>query len=901
MTARKIRLWLLPAAAIAVVFVLHALMATQAAASAALPLTVPLRWQDELVDKVGAVGAASSLALDSNGYAHIAYYDFTYHALKYAAWDGIAWTLDTVETGLGELRSAEDPLRSALAVYGGNAYIVYEKYDAATGRRYLRYAVGGPGGWNVSTLSTDSLSTYAYAPSLRRAPNGSLHVSFTLRNRLLQFSPQQIIYARLDLTSTNWLSQSVATSEDWDHGVVSSLALDANNRPHIAYGGVGFPNGPRLLNYLHWSGTSWLTQTVTNDGNLPSIAVDAAGNAHIAFLDSDINPLVKYAHWNGAAWQLENVLTCACSRGPSLALNTLDRPRIAIDNLYAQWNGTAWLSETLQLDASPVESSLALDGAGNPHISYADSDYNDLHHVSWAPDWQTRPVAASATDARLALDLRGRPFVSYNAPSANLLLANWTSGGAWQYRSVAPDAPYASLELQYDANRQPLPILSYQNDHLQNQEVARWNGTAFVTQTVDSHTYSGYYSSLALNGPNPTISYFDFGNGGVTYASFNISNWIVRPDTAQPANAAGERRSLSLGVAPLCCKSYIGYYHAISHTLRLATWDGTYWTDFVVDGSNGDNVGQYASLAVDRASGEPAIAYYDATHQAIKYAFRSGNTWSFRVVDAAVQGVTAVSLQLALNSNQYPRIAYTAQADNSLRLAWAVTTTEPMAWVTETVGTFATLPPQAIASRVQQRDHLAWSHFSAGVVYAFHSATLPYPVDYNPLQPCVEPQANPSTAGRALASLRAMSPADLPYADDLTTLRALRDTFALSTAGRRYIDLYYQHAPETGALAVANPSLLWDSYRTLQNFLPGFKSLAVGSGDDIVISQGMVDEVNDIADRLVAAGSPALGSAINTERAKYNHLQDFAGKTFKQASDILGTSVRRVYLPLTRR
>jgi len=137
--------------------------------------------------------------------------------------------------------------------------------------------------------------------------------------------------------------------------------------------------------------------------------------------------------------------------------------------------------------------------------------------------------------------------------------------------------------------------------------------------------------------------------------------------------------------------------------------------------------------------------------------------------------------------------------------------------------------------------------------------------------------------------------------DDLTTLRALRDLFALSTAGRRYINLYYQYAPETGRLAIANPSLLWDSYRTLQNFLPGFQSLAVSDGSDIVITQQMVDQVNDIADRLVAAGSSALGSAINAERAKYNHLQDFAGKTFKQASDLLGVSVQRVYLPLTRR
>ena len=186
-------------------------------------------------------------------------------------------------------------------------------------------------------------------------------------------------------------------------------------------------------------------------------------------------------------------------------------------------------------------------------------------------------------------------------------------------------------------------------------------------------------------------------------------------------------------------------------------------------------------------------------------------------------------------------------------------------------------------------------------MYAFHSATLPYPIDYNPLQPCVEPGFNPLSVGRGRAQLQATSAADLPYVDDLTTLRALRDMFALSTAGRRYINLYYTYAPETGRLGLANPSLLWDSYRTLQNFLPGFKSLAAGDGSDIVITQQMVDQVNNIADRLVAAGSPALASVIDTERAKYNHLQDFAGKTFQQAAGLLGVSVQRVYLPLIRR
>src|SRR5437667_8759604 len=108
----------------------------------------PLRWQDELVDKLGDVGHQSSLALDSNGYPHIVYYDFTFYTLKYAEWNGTAWTLDTVDTNAGHDADINFPLRSALAVHGGVAYIVYEKFYSETQNHFLRYAFGGPGAWS---------------------------------------------------------------------------------------------------------------------------------------------------------------------------------------------------------------------------------------------------------------------------------------------------------------------------------------------------------------------------------------------------------------------------------------------------------------------------------------------------------------------------------------------------------------------------------------------------------------------------------------------------------------------------------------------------------------------------------------------------------------------------------
>lgn len=184
------------------------------------------------------------------------------------------------------------------------------------------------------------------------------------------------------------------------------------------------------------------------------------------------------------------------------------------------------------------------------------------------------------------------------------------------------------------------------------------------------------------------------------------------------------------------------------------------------------------------------------------------------------------------------------------------------------VGTFAGGPPPGLASRAQERDMIAFSYPTGGIGYAFRAASLPYDLDYNPLQPCADPQPlDYSSLGSTLAQVRALAPSALAQVDDLTTLRAL----------------------------------LWDTYRTLQNFVPGFQALAAGRGDSLVITPDMVDQANNIADRLVAAGSPALGAAINTERGKYNYLQAFAGKTFAQAATLLGIAIHSTYLPLIRR
>src|SRR5262249_50281280 len=143
--------------------------------------------------------------------------------------------------------------------------------------------------------------------------------------------------------------------------------------------------------------------------------------------------------------------------------------------------------------------------------------------------------------------------------------------------------------------------------------------------------------------------------------------------------------SLSAGGSPIGAEDYIAYWDAARKNLRLATWDGSQWADEVIDGGQGDVAGQFVSLAVDRTPGPPAMAYLDASQGAIRCAFWSSG-WVTHTVDAGLQGISDISLSLALFSAQYPRIAYTDKVDKSLRLAWSTVPTTT--WTVETVAAF---------------------------------------------------------------------------------------------------------------------------------------------------------------------------------------------------------------------
>ena len=87
------------------------------------------------MDSAGIVGAYTSLALDASGHPHISYHDYVNEALKYAAWSGSSWDVETVDA------PDRTGLYTSLALEAdGYAHISY--FDATS--RDLRYTTTRP-------------------------------------------------------------------------------------------------------------------------------------------------------------------------------------------------------------------------------------------------------------------------------------------------------------------------------------------------------------------------------------------------------------------------------------------------------------------------------------------------------------------------------------------------------------------------------------------------------------------------------------------------------------------------------------------------------------------------------------------------------------------------------------
>ena len=257
----------------------------------------------------------------------------------------------------------------------------------------MKYAVKSGATWTIEVADAGCGSTCAlngYFPSLALDSSGNPHVSYYgnsggINNGYLKYAVK---------SGGTWQTQIVDT--DGDSGNETSIAVDASGRPHIAY--VRYPSllshGPNTLKYAAKVGKAWTIEVVDTSGRMTfcSIALDSSGNPRISYHEWNLGSLL-YAAKSGGVWKTEPVDQPAnvdVGRYSSLAVDPkTNSPQVSYFDIssrvlkYAASNGQNWLTQVVDFNGDVGRfSRLALDPSGGVHISYYDATTYSLKYAS---------------------------------------------------------------------------------------------------------------------------------------------------------------------------------------------------------------------------------------------------------------------------------------------------------------------------------------------------------------------------------------------------------------------------------------------------------------------------------------------------------------------------------------
>jgi hypothetical protein len=299
-------------------------------------------------------------------------------------------------------------------------------------------------------------------------------------------------------------------------GQRTRLAIDSNGYPHISYDDDTYTE----LKYARWNGSAWNIETLDPFGYnvFSSIDLDCNDYPHIAYHTGNE---LKYARWNGSTWNITTLSDTFVLGFPSIVIDNLDYPHIAWrhdqkDLIYTYWNGSEWVSEYVD---SPIshDVSLVLDRHGYPHLAY--HARARLHYAKWNGSAWNIGIPDSVTETgfissvSLVLDSRGYPHIAYHEhPTELLKYAEW-NGSAWSVQTIDP------LGIGYDSSialdKNDYPHISYRG--LPSTRYAKWNGTDWEIEVIED--VIGFGSSIALDQNDvPHISYSDYFNRNLKYA-----------------------------------------------------------------------------------------------------------------------------------------------------------------------------------------------------------------------------------------------------------------------------------------------------------------------------------------------------------------------------------------------
>ena len=318
------------------------------------------------------------------------------------------------------------------------------------------------------------------------------------------------------------------------------------------------------------TGYTWQLDTVDTNGAKPSLAVDADGVPHIAYLLEAMPGFVKYAVPNNDGWDISTISTGYFYGPLDIQVSGQGVPQISYhdhdneDAAYAILVDGQWQVETISHPGHDGwDNNLAIDSSGRPHIVSIDpSQFGSKSGVEYATfdgqNWTVEEVGSGSVPYEfgsfIALDSQDRPHVVWFDDDEKDLKYATNDGTGWVVTTVESQGDvgrYASLAIDSQDN----PVISYYQPDGNTSgyiKVARWDGARWDIQRVDKleNVFTGFLgarktSSIVLDGnDNPIVAYSD--EELVKLAVWDGGQWLIDTAFTADGNPWGQQVSMAI-------------------------------------------------------------------------------------------------------------------------------------------------------------------------------------------------------------------------------------------------------------------------------------------------------------------------------------------------------------------
>jgi len=257
------------------------------------------RWDTmELGGTRGNTETYSKIVVDKESNPHIC---FTPTILEYAHYDNGGWHSQQVSPDTGMIQ-----YYCAVAIAAdGTPHLIWYQYGNPDGSTYLhiKYAVLKTGVWLARTLDFGGETGKHESITLDSA--GNPHVTYEA------FVDGELRYAHLQdgkwsVATIDSRAQSVGTTNEYNIGMGSSIALTKEQRPMISYYGNSTVRFAKLV------GDRWSVETIDSVsptgswlGWRTNLVLDHNERPHISYEDGGT---LKHAYWDGQKWHYQVIV-----------------------------------------------------------------------------------------------------------------------------------------------------------------------------------------------------------------------------------------------------------------------------------------------------------------------------------------------------------------------------------------------------------------------------------------------------------------------------------------------------------------------------------------------------------------------------------------------------------------